>query len=46
MDWTPEAIQKLADYFELLQEIAREVGLDDDEEAILESENGGESEGT
>lgn len=45
MELSPEAIEKLADYFELLQEMADEIGLDVDEEDILEPENGGTSEG-
>ena len=46
MDLSPEAIQKLADYFELLQETADEIGYDVDKEDILKDENGGTSEGT
>jgi len=43
MDWSPAAIQKLADYFELLQEMADEIGYDVDKDAILEPDSGGES---
>jgi hypothetical protein len=43
---TPETIDKLADYFELLQAIADEVGLENDKQAILEETSSGGSKGT
>jgi hypothetical protein len=46
VDLSPEAIQKLADYFELLQETADEIGFDVEKEAILEPDSGGTNDGT